>query len=393
MISRLKTNIRATFQVIGYKSYDYDDNSVNENINYDYGTGFAVWRDKTNNNLYIVTHPENIYNEENAVHFVIASDKQQFAVDIVLIDRMYGIAVLRIRNAPVSIPVVTLSLSRPMKGTTIYTVGWADSRDINSVSNGMIRSDYHTTNGVTSELVVSTYGSWTTKGAGIYLEDSGQCIGMLSWRDQTVLNGALSSADIRRAILAIQYQIRPENTPLSSYQRIGYNNYFIGVKARTWLGDRTARIHSMNLTHPALTGLGHVGIHVNSVASDSPAEAAGLTNETFIWAVTDKPSPSTNDWVVLHEEMSLNQAIDMFVRPTFRPLLTKLNGATLAIDNSPAQKEIYLLTTQVPNDTNIAFDPNNYVVRTLTLVKSTVFRDEFESTYDDFVSGMQYGDD
>lgn len=359
-MNRLSLNTASTVQTVAF--VPEEDWQVN---NYQYGTGVAIWRNTSNNDVYFATHMFSVRVGEfdgSYVHYIVDSKRLKHQVEVIMVDYMNSYAILRLKNAPKHISIADISkITAPSKGLDVYTISWSDQFDVSNISEGVIRSEAFTRNGVNARATVSIPFTWgnTERGSPIFDKSTGQLLGISEYTQDDSLQVVVPASLLQTAILSIIYEIRPGNTFTTPVR--GSNRYFIGLYGNGIF--RPADLINANLNHPALESYGEVGFRANNVFNGSPADDAGISNSTCIWAISDKPNPTASEWIPVNEENSMDTIVERLTSGYAKKrMLRTLNSATVPADNRPETFTVYVLTS--PQN-----DINNYSIKTLELVK------------------------
>jgi hypothetical protein len=367
-LANIDHNRRATVQIVVFRPNPTQEEPAAEI----YSSGVAIWKDVVSKFVYIATHSTKIpWNPEEDPAFqyaIVDSRRRVHSAEVVMIDHLRSLAIIRVHDPTNQIRVATLDSSMYI-GDPVYAISWMHNFDVGSVGTGVIRGHRYPEGGVFTVAVVSVpfendydYGE---RGAGVFSSRNGALFGILHRQeDSDFMNTMIPASVLRDALLDIQYQIRP-GASIAAPTFYG-NNFFLSFRGD--IDDEESAIvkpaHLLNrpLTHPALAGFGHIGFRVDSCVSNGVADQAGINTDTYIWAVSKKPNPSPSEWLRIHEERGIDRAIDELF-PSRKPkLLSTLSPTQMSISSVPNTITIYLLTSTIEQ-------PNNYSIKELTITR------------------------
>ena len=342
------------------------------------GSGVAIWRDTSNNYLYIATAYHVVEDMDDGI-FIDYLGRKYDNFNYIILDKTYDFAIVELRGAPITIPVIAIATrgsTGVVYGAGVYVIGWPLLLDTNSVSSGALRSPKWNGNGTMNQLLISAPIFGGNSGGGVFLSATNELIGVVSWgitSDET-MNGIVPYTVILEALLYFMY--RPS---LSTPARICGESYILGTEGL--LIDPFTMQYWLQPTLPALTGLGSAGFIVLRVLGGSPAsttgfanlvESSGLNTFDIIWAAR-RPGGS---YTYITEENSLDNILYSYYvtsnRSRRRIITRRSRGeATYAgLDIVlPTTLTVEFLTSRVISDV-----PNNtFVVRSVNLVKRDAY--------------------
>ena len=303
MISQ--TNQQATFQIL--------DVVVQAG-----GSGVAVWRDYGNAGTLLVATAYHVVGDHTTFQLMDHQHHVYNDVRVVIADKTYDFALLEVKNVPLDIPCARVRHPSVIltDGVPAYTIGWPKLMDMHSVSSGDIRSASWTLNGVTQNILISVPIFGGNSGGGVFLTDSHECIGVVSWAvmEQETLNGVVPFTVLYEAIL--YYMFRP-SVGLTAPSRVHREAYFMGMLG--YLNDAFF-YEEIKARHVALNGVGVAGVLVQNVVPNSPAAVAGWKNfdrttmtGVVVWALAPK---GTTNWRLIQEELPIDVALAQIAQPT-----------------------------------------------------------------------------
>ena len=367
----LQANLSASFAIV--------------NINLSAGgAGVAIWQDSVTKYLYVAT-AYHVVSSTNKLVLIDYKFRKYSNIRPIILDKTYDFAILEVRDTlpvvnPITISTVYPSASTLQKGSNVYVIGWPKLYDFNSVSTGCIRSDKWNINGCMNQILIATGVLSGNSGGGVFLADSHECIGVISWgyTGVDILNGVVPYSVLYESLLFFMY--RP-SVGLLSASPIFKESYYLGVYGLTidpFLLNSLANVNNTTLTSTggsALITYGSAGMIVLTVANPSPAYTAGFRNavltrsQTFdiLWAIR---LTGTNQWIFFNEENSLDSILYTYYSATpnltTRPLLSSratinsVNDVSLSTNLS-----IELLTSRLINGVHNKL----YVIKRLVLGK------------------------
>jgi S1-C subfamily serine protease len=211
--------------------------------------------------------------------FVIDADLKKYTnVDLVLHDRAYDIAIARVKDVPLSMPIATIQHSSKVveNGLPVYVVGWPEMMDFNSVSRGCVRSGAWGINGAVPQILFDAPIFGGNSGGGVFRADNNELIGLVSWLyslssgtvNQETLNGAVPASYASEALLRVLKELPLGTspalaTPLEHYSR---NTFSMGITTQEY---RFSWVNDTNVPNvPVLRQYGHLGVSVVSVPAD-----------------------------------------------------------------------------------------------------------------------------
>jgi S1-C subfamily serine protease len=361
------------------------------------GTGVAIWRDARNNYLYLATAYHVVEDMSNDGIFIDYLGRKYTNFAYIVLDKTYDYALVEVRDVPTSIPVVTIATrtTTPIShGMDVYVIGWPLLMDSNSVSSGSLRSPRWTANGTMNQLLISAPVFGGNSGGGVFLRNSNELIGVVSWGmsgDET-MNGIVPYTVILESLFYFMY--RPS---LATPSRVHGESYLFGVEGL--LIDPFTMQYWLQPNLPSLSAFGNVGTIVLSVLPGSPAAVAGFNNlvlngsgYTFdiIWAFR-RPG---GEYTYITEENALDNILYSFYvtsnhsRRRIIPRRSQNERAYTGLDVVlPTTFQIECLTSRVVN----TIPDNNFVVKTVTLVKRDAYYQTVGSDPSSFGNEYLYG--
>lgn len=335
------------------------------------GSGVIVWRDLSNEKAYIATAFHVVEDMQDGAVIDINLRKYTNIIPIIL-DRSYDFALLEVTGIPTSLPAARLlpSSSNLSPGMNVYVIGWPSLWDMASVSTGCIRSSIWNIIGI-NQILVSAPILGGNSGGGVFLADSHQCIGLVSWglNGTETVSGIVPYNVIWEAIMYYSYRFNLVTPSLCAWE-----SYVFGARLLTI--DSFMMRYYLNVTNPALNVFSEVGTIVWDVIDNSPATSNGFSYFTIngqqkatfdiIWAIRKQ---GTTDWRYLNQNRSFDRTLyNMYVtaKHNSRTILTRRKTAADPMDVIlPNNLTIQVLTSRVVNDIH----DNVYLTKTVTLVK------------------------
>lgn len=368
-LADLRSNQSAVYQVVSHNDQDYL-----------YGTGIGVWRDLKTRSVYILATTPQVDPEYE--HFVVDSLDKTHCAKLIVYDRHSRMAILRVSNAPATFGVVRpTALRRPKTGQEVYIISWRYQTDAAAITTGIVSSPSFTMDGVHDDIYISSPDfsvndddvDKTKYGGAVFNKDTGALVGMLHWTHFGTMFGVIPAEQIARALLSIQYEIRPSEE-WCGLDPCATNDYFLGLFGHRF---HPARVNYIQPDHPALAGRGNIGIRVKYVLTNSPADDAGISDDnsysTYIWAVSAVEDASPSQWKLISEDSSMETILQELFPPRKRSLRNTLSSSELQMSYPNETVTVYLLTSRLNN-------PNDFDVKTVTLPKARAFFNNYGNT-------------
>lgn len=307
------------------------------------GAAVAVWHDAAAEELVLATAAHVVVDVADDV-FVFDNQRRKHAAEVLVLDKTYDLALLRVRGVPK--PVVAV-LQPPNfvvpDGTECYIVGWPLLYDKNSVCHGTVRSARWTGNGGIEQMLVSAPTLGGNSGGGVFHKTTHRLLGIVSWKidGESSFAGAVARHHIYESLVHVLFG---GAAPLPT--RVGTPCYYVGMfgfKLSALDTDAFAPL----VRHPLLEDrVGH-GMALAEVAAGSPAAAAGLVGADFregdydiVWAV----GTSEDTLVPITEETAVDRILyDATRQKSYYPLPAR-------IVNHPVIRARYVYDTRKPLD-------------------------------------------
>lgn len=288
------------------------------------GSGVCVWRDEKTQDAYVATAAHvvagNDYrrtSDQITIILVDLSNRKYVNPSVVVMDVQYDYCLLKIPGNTSLVPVTIDLRDEYLTGDACYTIGFPFGLDANSVSSGVIRSSRWTQTGTIENILISAPVMFGNSGGGVFTTKNDFLIGLVSWIIQYNYNpvwtfaGVISAYIIRESLYFLMYS-RTVEFPVKAYAK----QYFLGIHGRQMVPVRD--VHVYQLGHPALAGRAVMGMKIQSVLKDSPADLAGLRSYSsvslkgaifesydIIWAV----SFDLQTWNLITEEQTLSRIL------------------------------------------------------------------------------------